>query len=68
MSTGDGLRRAGIRRQHRHVVGISQQIGEAMEALGHRDQGLDTRRVLGLSLAASLNAPLGERGFGVFRM
>ena len=28
----------------------------------------DTRRVLGLSLAAALNAPLGERGFGVFRM
>ncbi len=28
----------------------------------------DTRRVLGLSLSASLNAPFGERGFGVFRM
>ncbi|WOR14658.1 carboxyl transferase domain-containing protein [Hyphomonas sp. FCG-A18] len=28
----------------------------------------DTRRVLGLALAASLNAPMGERGFGVFRM
>ena len=28
----------------------------------------DTRRVLGLSLSASLNAPLGQRGFGVFRM
>ena len=28
----------------------------------------DTRRVLGLALSASLNTPLGERGFGVFRM
>ena len=28
----------------------------------------DTRRVLGLALAASINAPMGERGFGVFRM
>ena len=28
----------------------------------------DTRRVLGLSLSAALNAPFGERGFGVFRM
>ena len=28
----------------------------------------DTRRVLGLALSASLNAPFGERGFGVFRM
>ncbi|GGB63427.1 carboxyl transferase domain-containing protein [Henriciella pelagia] len=28
----------------------------------------DTRRVLGLALSATLNARLGERGFGVFRM
>ncbi|MEL7041770.1 MAG: carboxyl transferase domain-containing protein [Pseudomonadota bacterium] len=28
----------------------------------------DTRRVLGLALSASLNAPFQERGFGVFRM
>ena len=28
----------------------------------------DTRRVLALSLSAALNAPLGERGFGLFRM
>ena len=28
----------------------------------------DTRRVLGLALSATLNAPLKERGFGVFRM
>lgn len=28
----------------------------------------DTRRVLGLSLSAALNAPFKERGFGVFRM
>ena len=29
---------------------------------------LDTRRVLALGLAASLNAPIGEPKFGVFRM
>ena len=28
----------------------------------------DSRRVLGLALSATLNAPFGERGFGVFRM
>jgi 3-methylcrotonyl-CoA carboxylase beta subunit len=28
----------------------------------------DTRRVLGLALSATLNAPFNERGFGVFRM
>ncbi|MGB3625932.1 MAG: carboxyl transferase domain-containing protein, partial [Henriciella sp.] len=28
----------------------------------------DTRRVLGLALSTALNAPLGERGFGLFRM
>ena len=28
----------------------------------------DTRRVLGLALSATLNAPFGEKGFGVFRM
>ncbi len=28
----------------------------------------DTRRVLGLALSATLNAPFGDRGFGVFRM
>ncbi len=28
----------------------------------------DTRRVLALALAAALNAPMGKRGFGVFRM
>ncbi len=28
----------------------------------------DTRRVLGLALSAALNAPMGDRGFGVFRM
>ena len=28
----------------------------------------DTRNVLALSLAASLNAPIGEMRFGVFRM
>jgi 3-methylcrotonyl-CoA carboxylase beta subunit len=28
----------------------------------------DTRRVLGLSLSAALNAPIGETKFGVFRM
>jgi 3-methylcrotonyl-CoA carboxylase beta subunit len=29
---------------------------------------LETRQVLGLALTACANAPLGDRGFGVFRM
>jgi hypothetical protein len=29
---------------------------------------VDTRMVLGLSLSATLNAPIGKTGFGVFRM
>jgi acetyl-CoA carboxylase carboxyltransferase component len=29
---------------------------------------LDTRTVLGLGIAAALNAPIGETTFGVFRM
>jgi acetyl-CoA carboxylase carboxyltransferase component len=29
---------------------------------------LDTRRILGLGLAAALNAPIAETVFGVFRM
>jgi len=29
---------------------------------------LDTRRVLGLALAASANAPLEPAGYGIFRM
>lgn len=29
---------------------------------------LETRQVLGLALTACANAPLGDRGFGIFRM
>ena len=29
---------------------------------------VDTRRVLGLSLSATLNAPINETKFGIFRM
>jgi len=29
---------------------------------------VDTRNALGMAISASLNAPLGDRGYGVFRM
>ena len=59
---------------------FKQPIREAYEAEGHPyfstarmwDDGViapaDTRRVLGLSLSASLNAPIEKTKFGVFRM
>jgi len=55
-------------------------IRDQYEAQGHPyyasarlwDDGVirptDTRRVLALALSASLNAPIGETRFGVFRM
>ena len=57
-----------------------QPIRDQYEAQGHPyyassrlwDDGIidpaDTRRVLGLSISAALNAPLEETPFGVFRM
>ena len=59
---------------------FKEPIREAYEAEGNPyystarlwDDGIiapgDTRRVLGLSLSASLNAPIEKTKFGVFRM
>ena len=59
---------------------FTASIREQYETQGHPyyasarlwDDGIidpaDTRMVLGLSLTASLNAPIGETRFGVFRM
>ena len=76
----DGMERRGEDWSAEEEEAFKAPIREAYEAEGSPyystarlwDDGVidpaDTRRVLGLSLAASLNAPLGERGFGVFRM
>ncbi len=76
----DGMERRGEDWSAEEEEAFKAPIREAYEAEGSPyystarlwDDGIidpaDTRRVLGLSLAASLNAPLGERGFGVFRM
>ena len=59
---------------------MKQPIVKRYEAEGHPyfssarlwDDGIidpaDTRRILGLSLSAALNAPIGQTRFGVFRM
>jgi len=59
---------------------LKQPIIQRFEAEGHPyfssarlwDDGIidpkDTRKVLGLSLSAALNAPIPETTFGVFRM
>ncbi len=61
-------------------VALMQKIREQYEQQGHPyyssarlwDDGIidpiDTRRVLGLSIAAALNAPIVDSRFGVFRM
>ena len=63
-------------------VGRLQQQGKAIQIFAEREQlfahaaavkacvidPADTRRVLGLALAASMNAPAEETRFGVFRM
>ena len=76
----DGMERRGEEWSAADEEAFKAPIREAYEAEGSPyystarlwDDGIidpaDTRRVLGLSLAAALNAPLGERGFGVFRM
>jgi 3-methylcrotonyl-CoA carboxylase beta subunit len=76
----DGMERRGEEWSTDDEEAFKTPIRDAYEAEGSPyfstarlwDDGIidpaDTRRVLGLSLSASLNAPLGERGFGVFRM
>ncbi|WP_213268860.1 carboxyl transferase domain-containing protein [Hyphomonas sp.] len=76
----DGIERRGGQWSADEEQGFKQPIRDLYEAEGNPyfstarlwDDGIidpaDTRRVLGLALSASLNAPFGERGFGLFRM
>ncbi|MFN4225913.1 MAG: carboxyl transferase domain-containing protein [Hyphomonas sp.] len=76
----DGIERRGGTWSAEEENAFKQPIRDLYEAEGNPyystarlwDDGIidpaDTRRVLGLALSASLNAPFGERGFGVFRM
>ncbi|MFN7056669.1 carboxyl transferase domain-containing protein [Hyphomonas sp.] len=76
----DGIERRGGQWSAEEEASFKQPIRDLYEAEGNPyystarlwDDGIidpaDTRRVLALALSASLNAPFGERGFGVFRM
>ncbi len=76
----DGLERAGTEWSDEEEEAFKAPIREQYEHQGHPfyatarlwDDGVidpaDTRRVLGLALAASLNAPIEKGRFGVFRM
>ncbi|MEM8751241.1 MAG: carboxyl transferase domain-containing protein [Pseudomonadota bacterium] len=76
----DGIERRGEEWSQIEEAEFKQPIVEQFEEEGHPfystarlwDDGIikprDTRRVLALALAASLNAPIEETKFGVFRM
>ena len=76
----DGIERRGETWSAEDEEAFKAPIRETYETEGHPyystarlwDDGIiapaDTRRVLGLALSASLNAPFPDRGFGVFRM
>ncbi|WP_018146695.1 carboxyl transferase domain-containing protein [Henriciella marina] len=76
----DGMERRGEEWSAEDEEAFKAPVRDAYEAEGSPyystarlwDDGIidpaDTRRVLALSLSAALNAPLGERGFGLFRM
>ena len=76
----DGIERKGGQWSAEEEQRFKQPIRDLYEAEGNPyystarlwDDGIidpaDTRRVLGLALSASLNAPFGERGFGLFRI
>ena len=76
----DGIERRGGQWSAEEEYSFKQPIRDLYEAEGNPyfstarlwDDGIidpaDTRRVLGLALSASLNAPFADRGFGVFRM
>lgn len=78
--TRDGLERKGQSWSAEQEAAFKQPIVEQYDKQGHPyyasarlwDDGIidpaQTRTVLGLSLAASLNAPIEETRFGVFRM
>ena len=76
----DGIEAGGKSWSAAEEDAFKQPIREQYEAQGHPyyasarlwDDGIidpaDTRRVLGLSISAALNAPIEETRFGVFRM
>ncbi|WP_138380904.1 carboxyl transferase domain-containing protein [Luteithermobacter gelatinilyticus] len=76
----DGLERAGKTWSEEEEAAFRTPIMEQYERQGHPyyasarlwDDGVidprDTRRVLGLGLSASLNAPIEKTTFGIFRM
>ena len=76
----DGIERKGGKWSAEEEQAFKQPIRDLYEAEGNPyystarlwDDGIidpaDTRRVLGLAMSAALNAPFGERGFGLFRM
>jgi 3-methylcrotonyl-CoA carboxylase beta subunit len=76
----DGIEAKGGQWSAQEEDGFKAPIREQFEQQGHPyyasarlwDDGVidpaDTRRVLGLALSASLNAPARKTGFGVFRM
>ncbi|HXZ47812.1 MAG TPA: carboxyl transferase domain-containing protein [Usitatibacter sp.] len=76
----DGIEAKGGQWSKEEEEAFKAPIREQYERQGHPyyatarlwDDGVidpaDTRRVLGLGLAAALNAPIGETRFGVFRM
>lgn len=78
--TRDGLERKGKSWSSEDEAAFKKPIVEQYDAQGHPyyasgrlwDDGIidpaQTRNVLGLSLAASMNAPIEETRFGVFRM
>ncbi len=76
----DGIERSGEKWSDKQETDFKKPITEQYEHQGHPyyssarlwDDGIidpaDTRRVLGLSLSASLNAPIEDTKFGIFRM
>jgi 3-methylcrotonyl-CoA carboxylase beta subunit len=76
----DGIEGKGGAWSVEEEAAFKQPIKDQYERQGHPyyatarlwDDGvidpLDTRMVLGLGLAASLNAPIGDTRFGLFRM
>ena len=76
----DGHERIGEKWSAKQEAEFKKPIMEQYDAQGHPyyssarlwDDGIidpaDTRRVLGLSLSASLNAPIEDTKFGIFRM
>ena len=76
----DGIERQGKKWSKKEEAEFKKPIIEQYEYQGHPyyssarlwDDGvidpIDTRRVLGLGLSASLNAPISDTKFGIFRM